>query len=159
MTTLARRAFHPDQLDPVGRHLLPVLRYFLCALQGDKDNRWRIGYTAAAEVWGESRGLVIAHRAQNFIAALVHSRKERLLHTDPLSFDGCMDLTNDECLLMALLTHIRADEAPQARDILAILTQGHVEAEVVRSALSLCAVLDGMSGYGASCRKPTLSVV
>lgn len=132
-----------DALDPVSRNLLPVLRHFLLVLQGEKPQGWRQAYTIAAEIWGEARGLAIAHRAQAFLSALLQSRPGPIASADPLCLTARQDVTEDEQLVLMLLTYMRLDQTPLAREILASLTGGRIEAACVRTGLTLCAVLDG----------------
>jgi len=148
-----------DDLDPVSRRLLPVLRHFLSNLQGNVPGAWRLGYATALEVWGEPRGLVIAHRAQDFLSAVLSSRPVPFRHADPLCPVARLCLSDDECVLLALLTHMRADEAGPARDMIAALTGGRIEAAVVRTGLDLSAVLDGPHGLARSRARPRLAAV
>lgn len=158
MTISARKRPSPQSLDPVSRNLLPILRHFLTGLQEPASTGWQNAYGIAAEVWGEGRGLAVAFRAQKFLAALLRSRSVPLRHADPLCPEDRLTLTDDECLLLALLSHMRDDETAQARDMLAALTCGRVEAAVVRTGLELCGILDG--GAAASSRgAPRLTVV
>ena len=159
MTAPGQPRPHPDMLDPVSRHLLPVLRYFLSALQSPDGQSWRFAYSAAAEIWGEARGLAVAHRTQNFLSALLKSRPVPLRHADPLCLEARAELTEDECLLMALLTRMRADETAQARDMLAALTGGRIAAAAVRTGLELSAVLDAPSGKRRGRQAPVLRAV
>ncbi|MBF9052518.1 hypothetical protein GTA62_21155 [Roseobacter sp. HKCCD9010] len=149
----------PDALDPVSRSLLPVLRYFLLGLQDTGHAGWQTAFGTAVEIWGEARGLAIAHRAQLFLSALLNSRPVPLSHSDPFCPEARLSLTDDECVLLALLSHMRDDEAPAARDMLAALTGGRIEAAVVRTGLDLCAVLDGTHGAQRGKGAPRLSVV
>lgn len=148
-----------DDLDPVSRRLLPVLRHLLSDLQGNVPGAWRLGYATAVEVWGEPRGLVIAHRAQEFLSAVLSSRPVPFRHADPLCPVGRLCLSDDECVLLALLTHMRADEAGSARDMIAALTGGRIEAAVVRTGLALSAVLDSPHGRARSRARPRLAAV
>jgi len=143
MSGLPRLRPRLEDLLPVEQRLLPVLRHFLCSLQGDAPRAWQLAYGTAAEVWGEARGLAIAHRAQAFLSALLNSRPVPLRHADPLCPEARLQLTEDEHALLALLMHMRADETAPARNWLANLTGGRVEAAVVHTALDLCVVLDG----------------
>jgi hypothetical protein len=157
MTVTLRQAPTPDTLDPVSRNLLPILRHLLCSLQAPDGVGWQTAYATAAEVWGEARGLAIAFRAQRFLSALLRSRPAPLDCADPLCPDGRLTLTGDECILLALLAHMRDDEPGAARDMLAALTGGRVEAGVVRAGLALCALLEGRRP--AQGRAPRLAVV
>lgn len=143
MTAPVRERPTPESLDPVSRGLLPVLRHFLSGLQQPGSTGWQTAFAIAVEVWGEGRGLAVAFRAQKFLAALLRSRPVPLRHADPLCPLARMTLTDDECLLLAFLLHMRDDETSRARDVLAALTGGRVEAAVVRTGLELCGVLDG----------------
>ncbi|MFW5654885.1 MAG: hypothetical protein ACOCYW_04465 [Roseicyclus sp.] len=149
----------PETLDPVGQRLLPILRHFLRALQEGGSGAWQIGFAAAAEVWGEARGLAIAFRAQKFLAALLKSRPVPLRHADPLCPEARLTITEDEAVLLALLAQMRNDEPRRARDSIAALTGGRVEAAVVRTGLELCAILDGTPGARRGQAARPLSVV
>ncbi|MEM7721096.1 MAG: hypothetical protein AAF376_01870 [Pseudomonadota bacterium] len=159
MTASRRQKPTLETLDPVSRTLLPVLRYFLCGLQQPGHRGWQTGFLVAAEIWGEARGLAIAHRTQVFLSALLNSRPVPLLHSDPLCPEDRRNLTDDECVLLALLSHMRDDQARPARDMIAALTGGRVEAAIVRSGLDLCSVLDGTHGAQRVKGPPQLSVV
>jgi hypothetical protein len=159
MTLTARFKPSPDSLDPVSRSLLPVLRHLLQSLQCSGSDGWQTAYATAAEVWGEGRGLAIAFRSQRFLAALLRSRPGPLRHADALCPDARRTLTDDECILLALLAHMRDDEAAAARDMLAALTGGRIEASVVRTGLELCGLLGGTGAASRGRRKPRLEVV
>lgn len=159
MTQPARHRPTPDTLDPVSQRLLPILRYFLSGLQEQGSTNWQNGFSVAAEVWGEARGLAIAYRTQRFVSALLNSRPVPIRAANPLCPEDALRITDDECLLLALLTHMRDDEPRPARDILASLTGGRVEAAVVRTGLDLCAVLDGTHGARRGKGAPVLAVV
>lgn len=159
---MSRIAYHrptPETLDPVSQRLLPIVRYFLSGLQDKGSTAWQVGFVASSEVWGEARGLAIAFRTQKFLSALLSSRPVPLRHADPFCPEDRLTLTDDECVLLALLTHMRDDEPKPARDMIAALTGGRVEAAVVRTGLDLCAVLDGTHGARRGKATPILSVV
>lgn len=159
MTQPARHRPTPETLDPVSQRLLPVLRYFLDGLQDQGSTSWQIGFSMSAEIWGEARGLTIAYRVQRFLSALLNSRPVPIRAADPLCLEDTGHITDDECLILALLTHMRDDEPRPARDILASLTGGRVEAAVVRTGLDLCAVLDGTHGARRGKGTPVLAIV
>ncbi len=136
----------PHGQEPVVQRLLPILRYHLSALQGADPHSSYRAYEVAAQIWGEPRGLMIGHRAQAFIAALLQSRSVPVEHVDPLDADRRGGLTGDEALLLELITAMNADRTDEARDALARLTRGRMDAPVVRAGLSLAAVLDPVPG-------------
>jgi len=159
MSAQPKSQLTPDTLDPVSRALLPVLRYLLCSLQQSGHLGWQTAFKVSTEVWGEARGLAIAFRAQTFLSALLNSRSVPLVHANPFCPEDRLTLTEDECVLLALLCHMRDDETRSARDILAALTGGRVEAAVVRTGLHLCAVLDGTPVDLRKDTTPRLAVV
>ena len=146
-----------DTLDRCGCRLLPILRHLLQDLTlGERGAAFR-GYATAAELWGEGRGLAIAHRAHRFLDALLRSRGKPLDTTDPLGPAARGALTGDEALLMALIDQMRRDQTRGARNTLAVLAFGRVEAGVVQNGLSLASLLGDMPGPSA--RRPVLRVV
>jgi hypothetical protein len=157
MTVQARQTPGLDTLDATSRRLLPVLRHLLGSVQDNAHAGWQTAYAVSVEVWGEARGLAIAYRAQKFLAALLRSRAAPLGYSDPLCPDARRSLTGDEWCLLALLSHMKADDTPRARDMLATLTRGRVEAMVVRAALELCGALDGRATRSAG--GPKLALV
>ena len=145
--------------DPVSQRFLPVLRHILSNLQGDAPLSWRNAFTIAVEVWGEARGLAIAFRAEAFLSALLASRPVHLRVADPLNPEERAHLTEDEISLLALLTYMRADETPAARDRIAALTGGRVEPAVVRTGLDLARLLGGPPGHAVRRKAPRLAIV
>jgi hypothetical protein len=148
-----------DDLDPVSKALLPVLRHFLSCLQGDVPGAWQQGFLDAVETWGEARGLAIAHRGQAFLAALLRSRKGRLAYCEPCCTGPHHAVSDDELSLLALLRHLREDQPGLARNKMAALTRGRIDAEVVRSGLAFAALLDGPNGHWRARGAPKLAVV
>lgn len=136
-----RKTAKPAEIDLVSRDLLPVVRHFLRNLSGAEYGSWRIAYSLAAEIWGEPRGLAIAHKTQALLTAVLSNRAHPLDVADP----GCLTargrLTPDETLLLALVGHMRAEEVPQARRCIAALTDGRIPATVVQAGLELCTQL------------------
>ncbi len=129
-------------LDPVNAAMLPILRYHLTALQGNDPLAWRHAFSVSVECWGEGRGLALAHRAQVFLSALLACRPVPLDITDPFNLDRRAFLTDDEQLLMHLISAMRKEDAPCARDILSLLSGGHVTAAVVQAGLSLALLME-----------------
>lgn len=133
-----------DTLDPTSRALLPVMRNVLNAYLSPETLGWRHALAAAVGTWGEPRGLAIANHVQSFLGAVLSSRPVPLIFADPMDLEARKQLTHDESILLALLTAMGREETPRARDLIARLTGGRVEAAIVRSGLSLVARLDPM---------------
>lgn len=130
-------------LDPVSRNLLPILRHFVEALQTPSSAGWRVAYATAVEIWGEARGLAIAHRMQAFVAAVLQNRPVPLHCNPPPDIDARDTLTEDETLMIALLRHMRADQTASARMTVQALAAGRTPSAVVRAGLVLRDILDG----------------
>jgi len=135
----------PSTTDPATLTVLPVLRHLLAALQGDNPLAWRIAFQIACERWGEGRGLALAHRAEMFLSAVLHSRPVPVAYSDPLCPDARVVFTEDEMKLLAMLAAMRIDDTPTARELMFDLTGGRVTAAAVQSALSLALLLHGGS--------------
>ena len=137
--TEARRV---DALNAVNRALLPVVRHFLDALQNPQRTGWRIALESAVEIWGEARGLAIAHRTQQFLSCLMQCRPVPLTYSDPFDMDQRPYLSDDEADILAVLYAMRHDNTPKAREILKSLTGGPLRSAVVQTGLSLAVLLD-----------------
>ncbi|WP_045998088.1 hypothetical protein [Loktanella sp. S4079] len=134
----------PDagQLDVVSGALLPIVRHFLNAYLNPESFGWRHAYGASAEVWGEARGLAIAHGVQQFLSAVLKARPVPVAYMDPLDIDQRETLTHDEVDLLGLIAAMRADKTAQARETIMRLTGGQVPTQLVESGLKLAAQLD-----------------
>lgn len=131
-----------ESLDPVEQSLLPVFRYFLLSFQDNDGQGWRLAFSVAAETWGEARGLAIAHRAQTFLSALLQNRAVPFQSADPLCLKERAEVTKDEADLLALLSHMRADETGAARNILRNLVGERCHSATVKTGLQLCDILE-----------------
>lgn len=107
--------------------------------------------------WGAGRGLEIAHATQDFVAVLMMSRPVPLL----LSEVGAPNnrTVHDERAILSMISAMQTDDTPTARDEIASLTAGRVEAAVIRTGLALAALLDPMKSAGGSKERPALCVV
>ncbi|MEJ6392156.1 hypothetical protein V8J82_02750 [Gymnodinialimonas sp. 2305UL16-5] len=146
-----------DMPSPTEQALLPVMRRFNDAFLRPERFGWRDAYALAAMTWGPSRGLAIAHAVQDFLAALMTSRPVPLRLADPAA--SIKPLGPDEQAVLRLLRAMQADEAPAARDEIALLTQGRIEAAVIRTGLELAAKLDPMLPMTPDRDRPALEVV
>ncbi|GAB5446150.1 hypothetical protein [Gymnodinialimonas sp.] len=149
-----------EALDPTSRALVPVLRNFVAAFLAPDSMGWRHAFAAAVGTWGEARGLALAHLCQEFVYALLQSRPVPLAFADPMDLDARATLTLDERTVLALLLAMSRDEPARARarDLIAKLTGGRVEAAVVRTGLALAARLDPVSDHRPVAR-PKLQLV
>jgi len=148
------------QLDAVNRALLPVIRHFLDALLAPQTMGWRTALATASGTWGEARGLAIANAVQMFLTAVLRNRPVPLRYSDPLDLKDRLRLTSDEVDLLALIASMRSDTTPQSRVIIARLTGGEIRSEVVRTGLSLAALLEPTDAQRrATPHRPTLRLV
>ncbi|WP_245540930.1 hypothetical protein [Octadecabacter antarcticus] len=147
------------QLDAVSKALLPVVRHFLNAFLRPDTQGWRYAFAAASGTWGEARGLSIAHDTQKFLETILRSRPVPLTYCDPLDIDVSEHLTADEVDVLSLIAAMRADRTPQAREILASLTGGHIPPRIVEQGLSLAARLDPDTNKRRPPKRPLLAVV
>jgi hypothetical protein len=131
-----------DQLDVVNKGLLPVMRHFLNAFLRPDSLGWRTAMAAAVGTWGEARGLAIAYSMQAFLAAVLKGRPVPINYADPLDIVARTRLTADEIDLLALIASMRRDQTASARDIIARVTGGKVDAAIVRTGLQLAGMLD-----------------
>ena len=129
-------------MDPVDAALLPVIRHHLAALQGENPLAWRQAFAIAEQQWGEGRGLALAHRSQVFLSALLSCRNVPIRCIDPLNIDERHTLTEDERLIMNAVSAMRSDDAPQARQLIALLTGGRLTAVIIQAGLSLALLLE-----------------
>ena len=137
--------------------ILPILRRFNDAFIRPEGFAWREAYAVAAMTWGASRGLAIAHAGQDFLSALMLSRSVPLRMADidaPLRPVGA-----DETAMVGLLEAMQADDTPRARDLIALVTAGRVEAAVIRTGLALAQRLDPIAPPPSTQARPALSVV
>ncbi|MFW8633590.1 hypothetical protein [Cribrihabitans pelagius] len=122
-------------LDPFETALLPLLRHFAASLRAPGTQSWQLAYQTAAERWGESFGLPLAHA----LAGLA-GRADALI--GGLTCHGALDLatrqsvTADEAAFLRMLHHMRRDQAPPARQAVAELARGRMDAGLIRCGLS-----------------------
>lgn len=159
MTIHTRNLSGLDSLDPVSKRLLPILRHFLATLQGDSRDGWVVAYGSAVDIWGEGRGLAIAHRCTSFLSALLLSRPVPLDAIDPMCVARWQTVTEDEHAVLALLAAARDDNTAQARTLISDLTGGRVDARVVRSLVAFVALLGGPGDKHLRATKPRLRAV
>ncbi|MEM1273618.1 MAG: hypothetical protein AAGF88_07370 [Pseudomonadota bacterium] len=134
--------------------LLPSLRLFVATGNREQDHLWRKAYTAASDVFGEARGLALAHRLQKALWAVMRARPVPLLvEIDPYD----TSLTNDEVLFLELISAMCEEHTSRAQDILAMLTYGTVDADAIRNGLSLAALVGGVPS--SQKKRPILRVV
>ncbi len=126
-----------EGLSPIEAAVLPVIRHHVSALQGDTPLAWRLAFGIAEQRWGEGRGLAIAHRCQVFLSALIASRRLPLSTHDPFDIDMRDSLTEDEQTIISILSAMRVDDTPSARQKLAALVDGPLSSTTVQAGLSL----------------------
>ena len=129
-------------LDHVNAALLPLIRHHLSALQGSNPLAWRHAFQIATERWGEARGLALANRTQLFLSALLACRPVPLDATDPFDLEKRAALTDDEAILMAIMTAMRIDDTNHARSLMTQITGGRITAAAVQTGLSLALLLE-----------------
>ncbi|MFW8594145.1 hypothetical protein [Cribrihabitans neustonicus] len=123
-------------LDAFETALLPLLRHFAASPRAPGSQAWHLAYQTAAERWGESFGLPLAHA----LAALV-GRADALIGGltchDALEPATRQRVTADEAAFLRMLHHMRRDRTPAARQAVAELAQGRMDAGLIRCGLSL----------------------
>lgn len=139
-------------LDSEQQALLPVLRHLLVALQGSDALSWRVAFQIAVERWGEGRGLALAHRAEVFLSAVLAARIVPFTLSDPMCLEDRRIVTEDEANILRLLSAMRSESTPKARDLLFDLTNGRPTAASVQAGLALATLLEG--GQTAVIRRP-----
>ncbi len=131
-----------ERLDPMMKALLPVLRHFFSALNDPPSQGWRHGYEVAIGIWGQGRGLSIAHAVQKFTYDLMRCGETALHFNDPLDIYARPLLTPDERTVLLLLSYMRADNTGKAREVIEGLHQGMIDPILVRHGLALAAMMD-----------------
>lgn len=178
MTRLAQPlAALPDQIDPRGdenrillshcdldefeRGLLPVLRHIFRSLAKPEQQSWHLAYSLAAERWGETLGLSVAHALCKVIQAVERSRPNQFDTTDPLEIDLRQTLSQDEQALLLMLNFMRRDLTAQARAAVADVTGGRMDSGVIRAGLSFAARFPAGTAPRGNCTvtRPQLRVV
>ena len=130
-----------DLADPVDKALLPVLRHSVRAFTCPEAQSWKLAYSTAAERWGEARGLALAHATVQLIASIMGKGVTPEVN-DPLHVEWRDSVTDHEHQILLMLGFMRRQDTANARDAVLQLCNGHVHAQVVRSALALAARLD-----------------
>ncbi|WP_049834649.1 hypothetical protein [Octadecabacter temperatus] len=110
-----------------------------------------MAFSLAEQRWGEGLGLAMAHRSQVFLSALLACRNVPLHGFDPLDIDERQNLTEDEAILMSILSAMCDDNTAQARHLIARVAKNRVTAETVKAGLSLAHLLGSPS---TSIRRP-----
>ncbi|MEM9319597.1 MAG: hypothetical protein AAGA70_11410 [Pseudomonadota bacterium] len=114
--------------------LLPMMRMFLAVAAEPENHVWRTAYDEAAITFGEARGLMLAHKCQKMLWALMRVRPVPIEVAEEAF---ATKLTDDEVLILEMLTAMRGDDMQRARDVLSRLTHGCVDAEAIRLGLEL----------------------
>lgn len=148
------------ELDEFERGILAVARHFLTSFETSEFQFWARAYGAAAEYWGETVGLAVAHRLQKVIRAVLDARDGSVSFYDPLDPASHDNATQDEVTLLRMLRHMRRDEAVPARDAALALADGRMDPFVIRAGLSFADRFScGASGRSRDGKPPTLRVV
>ncbi|ATF17199.1 hypothetical protein PhaeoP128_00539 [Phaeobacter gallaeciensis] len=116
--------------------LLPQLRHFTTCLQTPQSQAWQLAYRSAAERWGETFGLAVAHALFKVVRCLHDLRGDHYVGHDALTLETRTVVTLDEAAFLRMLHHMRRDETPAARDAVADLSGGWMDPHVIRAALS-----------------------
>lgn len=136
-------------LDHFEESLVPILRHFLTAIDEPKTQAWHLAYATAAEKWGSSVGLAVAHDLAEFVRAALACHPEGYAYHDPLELDHRRLLTADEAMLIMSLHYMRRDQTDRARVTLENATRGRRDARMIRAALSFA----HRHGTGANARR------
>lgn len=148
-----------NDLDPIERAILPVLRHFLHAFQEPGSLSWRIGFATAVGTWGEARGLAIANAAQNFVAASLQARGVPIRYADPLDLNQRKELTLDEHAMLGVMTQMRNDNSAAARLQIEALIGSQIRANVIRTGLVLASHFQSQTQPRAQVKAPALKAV
>lgn len=146
-------------LDLISKTHLPVLRHFLNTFADPETQAWRQGYKQAQVIWGEARGLAIADATQEFVAALLKSKRAAMSFHDPLDLLQSSKLTADEAAILSLLNFMRDDNAQSARITLLSLTAGRADPAVVQTGLRLALILGLKANWPKTQQQPKLKSI
>lgn len=124
------------ELDDFEEGLLPILRHFMMNLTKPEAQAWQHAFKIAAERWGETLGLSVAHALFKLVNYTFKARRHPFECIDPLSIDQRNFVTRDEQSFLQMLHHMRRDETPQARDAVANVTGCTMDPDVIRAGLS-----------------------
>lgn len=145
-------------LDEFEEGLLPVLRHFLYSHQRPEQQGWQFAYKIAAERWGETPGLSIAHALSKVVTYTLAARRIGFDSVDPFSLEERVQITRDEASLLLMLHYMRRDDTPKAREAVADVTQCSMDPDVIRAGLSFAHRFScGLSG--AARARPQLRLI
>lgn len=116
--------------------LVSVMRHFVTAANAPGSQAWHRGFVIAAENWGETHGLAVAHALWPVVREVLALRQGDFAFNDPLDLDTRDLLTADEAQFIAMLHHMRRDETGKARDAVDALTRGQMDPDLIRAGLS-----------------------
>lgn len=122
-------------LDPFETAILPILRHFLAAVTAPETQSWHIAYATAAERWGQSVGLAVAHGLSELLCAIHACREAPVTHCDALALDTRALLTADEAMILLMIRYMRRDNTERARIAVENVTHGRRDASVIRAGL------------------------
>lgn len=123
-------------LDTFEEGMLPLLRHFMICLAEPERQTWQHAFKIAAERWGETLGLQVAHSLFKLIQFVVKARRKDFATVDPLDIEARGFVTRDEHAFLQMLHHMRRDETPQAREAVADVTGCTMDPDVIRAGLS-----------------------
>lgn len=122
-------------LDAFETALLPLLRHLTASLRAPRSQAWHFAYQTAAERWGESFGLSLAHALAG-LAGRIDALTGGITCHDALDPATRQLLTSDEAAFLLMLHHMRRDQTPAARQAVARLARGRMDAGLIRCGLS-----------------------
>ncbi|MEM6759026.1 MAG: hypothetical protein AAF601_06060 [Pseudomonadota bacterium] len=122
--------------DRFERGVLIVARHFAAAFADPASFGWQKAYNVAADRWGDTLGLPVAHQMSKVMRAVVACRGDSLQISPPTGRETLGVVTDDEAMLIEMLHHMRRNNARAAREVASVLTHGTLDPEVIRAGLS-----------------------
>ncbi|MEM6563269.1 MAG: hypothetical protein AAF665_02415 [Pseudomonadota bacterium] len=140
--------------------VLAIARYFVLGFQEPGSHAWRYGYSIAAERWGETVGLSVAHGIQKIVRAAIEVRPANIKFRNPFCATSRLLATQDEMVFLKVVHYMRRDQTPQARHQVDVFTHGSMDPHFIRAGLSFAARFSsGSKPQQQSFAQPRLAVV
>lgn len=124
-------------LDATEEAMLTVLRHFLTSFAKPESQAWIMAFGLAGERWGLSDGARMAQGMLGVLQAVMACRRMPIRFSDPMCPRCREKVTADEAAFLLMLHSMRRDNTQAARLALADLTDGQMDAAVMRAGLSL----------------------
>ncbi len=148
-----------SNLDDFERDLLPLLRHFLTDWFAPETHNWHVAYVTAAERWGQSVGLAIAHALFDVVRTVATVKNDAIFFHDPLNIETRQVMTMHEMQILSVLHHMRRDHTSAARMMIERLTDGTMDPYLIRAGLQFAARFSVGAGERPNCTRPVFKVV